>query len=163
MNFALMVTRLRIGGRLMMSLAAASAVLVALCAAPAARAASFQPLEIATKSGVQVFSVEMATTEEEKTQGLMYRKELPDGKGMLFDFSPEQQISMWMKNTYIPLDMIFIGTDGRILNIAERTIPQTETPVPASGPTRAVLEVNGGTASRLGLKPGDRVRHSSLP
>ena len=72
------------------------------------RAASIQPLEIVTKSGVQVFSVEMATTEEEKTTGLMYRKELADGKGMLFDFSPEQQVSMWMKNTFISLDMIFI-------------------------------------------------------
>ena len=123
MNFALMVARLRIGGRLTMSLAAAFAMLVILSANPAARAASVQPLEIATKSGVQVFSVEMATTEEEKTQGLMYRKELPDGKGMLFDFSPEQQISMWMKNTYISLDMIFIRADGRILRIAENTEP----------------------------------------
>src|SRR6266567_429318 len=90
---------------------------VALCAwsGIGARAASFQPLEIVTKAGVQVFSVEMATTEEEKTTGLMYRKELPDGQGMLFDFSPEQQVSMWMKNTYISLDMIFIRADGRIL------------------------------------------------
>ena len=87
------------------------------------QAASFQPLEIVTKNGVQVFSVEMATTEEEKATGLMYRKELPDGKGMLFDFSPEQQISMWMKNTYISLDMIFIRADGRILRIAENTEP----------------------------------------
>src|SRR6185295_20191074 len=118
MNSALMVARLRIGRHVMTSLAAVAVVLVALCANPVARAASVQPLEIATKSGVRVFSVEMATTEEEKTQGLMYRKELPDGKGMLFDFSPEQQISMWMKNTYIPLDMIFIRADGRILRIA---------------------------------------------
>ena len=96
MNFALMAARRCIGSRLMTSLAAASAVLAILCANPAARAASVQPLEIATKSGVRVFSVEMATTEEEKTQGLMHRRELADGKGMLFDFSPEQQISMWM-------------------------------------------------------------------
>ena len=88
-----------------------------------AQAASFQPLEIVTKSGVQVFSVEMATTEKEKETGLMYRKELPDGKGMLFDFSPEQQVSMWMKNTYVSLDMIFIRADGRILRIAENTEP----------------------------------------
>src|SRR2546427_13304391 len=125
MNFALMVARFGIGGRLMTSLAAASAVLVILCANPPARAASVQPLEIVTKSGVQVFSVEIATTEEEKTTGLMYRKELPDGKGMLFDFSPEQQVSMWMKNTFISLDMIFIRADGRILRIAENTEPQS--------------------------------------
>ena len=73
-----------------------------------ARAANVQPLEIVTKTGVHVFSVEMATTEEEKTTGLMYRKELADGKGMLFDFSPEQEVSMWMKNTYIPLDLSLI-------------------------------------------------------
>ena len=105
-------------------LAAVVALLPCLRSA-GARAASFQPLEIVTKSGVQVFSVEMATTEEEKQTGLMYRKELPDGKGMLFDFSPEQQISMWMKNTYISLDMIFIRADGRILRIAENTEPMS--------------------------------------
>ena len=79
------------------------AVAVALCAfaGASARAASVQPLEIVTKNGVQVFSVEMATTEQEKETGLMYRKELPDGKGMLFDFSPEQQVSMWMKLTQL--------------------------------------------------------------
>ncbi len=100
----------------------------------ARRAASVQPLEIVTKSGVQVFSVEMATTEEEKTTGLMYRKELPDGKGMLFDFTPEQQVSMWMKNTYISLDMIFIRADGRILRIAENTEPQSTRIIPSGGP-----------------------------
>ena len=159
MNFVLMVARLRIGGRLMTSLAAASAVLVALCANPVARAASVQPLEIATKSGVQVFSVEMATTEEEKTTGLMYRKELPDGKGMLFDFSPEQQISMWMKNTYISLDMIFIRADGRILRIAENTEPMSTKIISSRGPARAVLEVVAGTAQKYGIRAGDRVGH----
>jgi hypothetical protein len=159
MNFALMVARLRIGGRLMTSLAAASAVLVILCANPPARAASVQPLEIVTKSGVQVFSVEMATTEEEKTTGLMYRKELPDGKGMLFDFSPEQQISMWMKNTYIPLDMIFIRADGRILRIAENTEPLSTKIISSGGLAKGVLEVIAGTAQKYGIQPGDRVAH----
>src|SRR6185295_76730 len=98
------------------ALVAAAALVVAFVNG-GAWAASFQTLEIVTKTGVQVFSVEMATTEQEKETGLMYRKELADGKGMLFDFSPEQQISMWMKNTYIPLDMIFIRADGRILRI----------------------------------------------
>jgi uncharacterized membrane protein (UPF0127 family) len=159
MNIALRVARLRIGGRLMMSLAAASAVLAALCATPAARAASVQPLEIATRSGVQVFSVEMATTEEEKQAGLMYRKELPDGKGMLFDFSPEQQISMWMKNTYISLDMIFIRADGRILRIAENTEPHSTKIISSGGLARGVLEVIAGTAQKYGIQPGDRVAH----
>jgi uncharacterized membrane protein (UPF0127 family) len=159
MNFALMVVRLRIGGRLMTSLAAASAVLVILCSNPAVRAASVQPLEIATKSGVQVFSVEMATTEEEKTTGLMYRKELPDGKGMLFDFSPEQQISMWMKNTYISLDMIFIRADGRILRIAENTEPLSTKIISSGGLAKGVLEVIAGTAQKYGIQPGDRVAH----
>src|SRR5580765_111697 len=118
-----------------------------------ALAATFQPLEIATKSGVHVFSVEMATTEEEKTTGLMYRKELPDGKGMLFDFSPEQQVSMWMKNTYIPLDMIFIRADGRILRIAENTEPLSTKIISSGGPAKAVLEVIGGTAQKYGIQP----------
>jgi uncharacterized membrane protein (UPF0127 family) len=159
MNFALIVARLRIRGRLVTSLAAASAVLVILCATPGARAANVQPLEIATKSGVQVFSVEMATTEEEKQTGLMYRKELPDGKGMLFDFSPEQQISMWMKNTYISLDMIFIRADGRILRIAENTEPHSTKIISSGGLAKGVLEVIAGTAQKYGIKPGDRVAH----
>ena len=148
MNFASMVARLRTCGR-MMSLGAAIAVLVTLCANPAAQAASIQPLEIATKSGVQVFSVEMATTEEEKTTGLMYRKELADGKGMLFDFSPEQQISMWMKNTYISLDMIFIRADGRILRIAENTEPHSTKIISSGGLAKGVLEVSGGHGAKI--------------
>jgi uncharacterized membrane protein (UPF0127 family) len=138
----------------------AAILLFAACAvAPDVRAASFQPLEIVTKSGVQVFSVEMATTDEEKQTGLMYRKELPDGKGMLFDFSPEQEVTMWMKNTYISLDMIFIGSDGRILRIAENTEPMSTKIIPSRGLARAVLEVPAGTAQKYGIRPGDRVAH----
>src|SRR5216684_4172638 len=137
------------------------AAALALCAlgCPGARAASIQTLEIATKSGVQIFTVEMATTEEEKTTGLMYRKELPDGKGMLFDFSPEQQVSMWMKNTYISLDMIFIRADGRILRIAENTEPLSTRIISSGGLAKGVLEVIAGTAQKYGIKPGDRVAH----
>jgi len=123
------------------------------------RAASFQPLEIVTRNGVQVFSVEMATTDQEKQTGLMYRKELADGKGMLFDFNPEQEVSMWMKNTYISLDMIFIRADGRILRIAENTEPQSTRIISSRGPARAVLEVPAGTAQKYGIRPGDRVGH----
>jgi uncharacterized protein len=138
-----------------LALAAAFSMLAAFDA----RAASIQPLEIVTKSGVHVFSVEMATTEEEKTTGLMYRKELPEGKGMLFDFTPEQEVSMWMKNTYIPLDMIFIRADGRILRIAENTEPLSTKIIPSRGLAKGVLEVIGGTAQKYGIAPGDRVAH----
>src|SRR6478736_2645934 len=97
--------------------------------------------------------------EQAKETGLMYRKELPDGKGMLFDFSPEQQVSMWMKNTYIPLDMIFIRADGRILRIAENTEPLSTKIIPSRGLAKGVLEVIAGTAKKYGIEPGDRVAH----
>ena len=140
---------------------AMAAAIIALCAftTSSARAATVEPLEIVTKAGVQVFSVEMAATEEEKTTGLMYRKELPDGKGMLFDFSPAQEISMWMKNTYISLDMIFIRPDGRILRIAENTEPFSTKIIPSRGLAKGVLEVIAGTAKKYGIQPGDRVAH----
>jgi uncharacterized protein len=123
-------------------------------------AADLQSLEIASKSGVHVFAVELASTPEEHAKGLMYRRQLPEGQGMLFDFHREQPTSFWMKNTYIPLDMIFIRGDGRILRIAENTVPLSETLVPSGGPVRAVLEVNAGTAKKLGIAPGDRVGHA---
>lgn len=140
------------------------AMLIVCCAAvilaaTGARAAELQPLEIVTKSGVQVFTVEVAKTEQERATGLMYRKELPEGRGMLFDFSPEQQVSMWMKNTFIPLDMIFVRSDGRILRIAENTTPQSEKIIPSGGLVKGVIEVAGGTAKKYGIAPGDRVGH----
>ena len=122
-------------------------------------AAEMQPVEIVTRSGVHVFTVEVAKTEQERATGLMYRKELAEGRGMLFDFSPEQPVSMWMKNTYIPLDMIFIRSDGRILRIAENTEPHSEKIISSGGLARGVLEVIGGTARKYGIQPGDRVAH----
>jgi len=118
-----------------------------------------QTLEIVSKRGVHVFSVELAVTDEERARGLMYRKELPEGRGMLFDFKQDQDVSMWMKNTFIPLDMIFIQHDGRILRIAENTEPQSERIIPSGGQVRAVLEVIAGTAKKFGIAPGDRVAH----
>jgi len=151
------IYRHRVRARLWIS----AIVVVALCAlsGSGARAASVQPLEIVTKSGVQVFLYWIANHGEEKTTGLMYRKELPDGKGMLFDFSPEQQVSMWMKNTFISLDMIFIRADGRILRIAENTEPQSTRIIPSGGLAKGVLEVIAGTAKKYGIAPGDRVGH----
>jgi uncharacterized membrane protein (UPF0127 family) len=152
------VDGLRQRARLLVSLAALAAICV-LGGIGVAQAATVQPLEIVTKTGVQVFSVEMATTEQEKETGLMYRKELADGKGMLFDFSPEQEVSMWMKNTYISLDMIFIRADGRILRIAENTEPLSTKIIPSRGLAKGVLEVVAGTAKKYGIEPGDRVGH----
>lgn len=131
----------------------------AVLAAPEARAADVETLEIASKSGVHVFAVEMARTDEERRTGLMYRKTLPEGRGMLFDFSPPQEVTMWMKNTFVSLDMIFIGADGRILRIAENTEPQSTRTIASRGPAKGVLEVVAGTARKLGIAPGDRVGH----
>jgi len=127
-----------------------------LIAAPA-RPAGQQTLEIATKTGVHAFSVEIADTDAEREKGLMFRKELPEGRGMLFDFKREQEVGFWMQNTYISLDMIFIRGDGRILSIAENTEPLSTRIIPSNGPVRAVLEVIAGTARKYGIAPGDRV------
>ena len=121
------------------------------------RPAGQQTLEIASKTGVHVFAVEIADNDTERAKGLMYRRELPEGQGMLFDFQREQEVSFWMQNTYIPLDMVFIRGDGRILRIAENTEPLSTRLVPSGGPVRAVLEVIGGTTRKLGIAPGDRV------
>jgi uncharacterized membrane protein (UPF0127 family) len=134
--------------------------LVALClAAVSVSAADRETVEIATKNGVHVFSVEMAENDETRARGLMFRRELADGQGMLFDFQRDQEIAMWMQNTYIPLDMLFIRSDGRILRIAENTEPLSTRIISSGGPVRGVLEVIGGTAKKLGIAPGDRVGH----
>ena len=122
-----------------------------------AQALDRNTVEIASKTGVHVFSVEIANTEPEREKGLMFRKHLAEGHGMLFDFRADQQVGFWMKNTYIPLDMIFIRGDGRIARIAQDTEPMSEKVVYSGAPVRAVLEVKAGTARRLGIEPGDRV------
>jgi hypothetical protein len=128
-----------------------------LAAAGPVTAAGLQTVEIATKSGVHIFSVEVVDNDTDRAKGLMYRKELPEGKGMLFDFKREQDVSFWMENTYIPLDMLFIRADGRILRIQENAEPLSQKMIPSGGPVLAVLEVIGGTARKLGIAPGDRV------
>jgi len=123
-----------------------------------AQAAGQITIEIVSGSGVHAFTVELAATDAERERGLMYRKELPEGRGMLFDFEHDTAgVSFWMHNTYIPLDMIFIRADGRILRIAENAEPLSDKLIPAGGAVRAVLEVIGGTARKLGIAPGDRV------
>jgi uncharacterized membrane protein (UPF0127 family) len=140
-------------------LCAALLVVVASAAGLRFAAAADETVEIAAKSGVHSFSVELAVNDEQRARGLMFRRELPEGRGMLFDFHREQPITMWMQNTYIPLDMIFIRGDGRILSIAENTEPLSTRVISSGGSVRAVLEVIAGTAKKLGIRPGDRVSH----
>ena len=126
-------------------------------AAGPVRPAGQQTLEIASKTGVHIFAVDVVDNDADRAKGLMYRKELPEGRGMLFDFHRDQDVSFWMQNTYIPLDMVFIRGDGRILRIEENTEPLSTRLIPSGGPVRAVLEVIGGTSRKLGIAPGDRV------
>jgi uncharacterized membrane protein (UPF0127 family) len=108
------------------------------------------------------FTVELALTDRQQEQGLMFRRSLAPDAGMLFDYVTPTRITMWMRNTFIPLDMIFIGADGKVVDIAERAVPQSETIIPSKVPARAVLELNGGTAHRLGIKVGDPVETDAL-
>ena len=123
------------------------------------QAAEKSVVEIVTKTGVHSFSVEVVDNDADRAKGLMHRRSLPEGTGMLFDFHREQDVSFWMQNTYIPLDMIFIRADGRIHRIAENTVPHSLEQVPSRGPVRGVLEVIAGTSRKLGIAPGDRVAH----
>ena len=138
--------------------AAAVTLYIALQSGPAS-AQAFEQVEITTKAGVRVFDVEMADTEPKRRIGLMHRKELPDGRGMLFDFGRVQPIAMWMQNTYVSLDMIFIRENGTIANIAENTTPLSEASIFSAGSVKSVLEVVAGTAKRYGIAPGDKVSH----
>ena len=132
-------------------------LLLAAWSIASASAAEEQTLEIVTRNGVHTFIVEVAVNDEERERGLMFRRELPEGRGMLFDFKHDMNATMWMKNTYISLDMIFILADGRIQRIAENTTPESTAIIAAGAPVRAVLEVIGGTAKKLGIRAGDRV------
>jgi uncharacterized membrane protein (UPF0127 family) len=105
------------------------------------------------------FDVEMATTEPQRERGLMYRRQLGAYDGMLFDFFQEQPVSFWMKNTFVPLDMVFIAADGTVRHVHANATPMSTDTIPSGAPVRAVLEINGGTARLLGIKPGDKVKH----
>jgi len=141
-----------------------SGFLIAACNpdAPAGKGKT-RSLTIVTASGKHSFTIEIADKPETQARGLMYRKSLARDAGMLFVYPANGPISMWMKNTYIPLDMLFIDDKGRITHIAERTVPQSTAIIRSNGPVRAVLEVNGGTVSRLGIARGDRVVSVYLP
>jgi uncharacterized membrane protein (UPF0127 family) len=143
----------------------AAALLVftaALPAAPRALALEKQPLTFITASGSHEITVEVADSEEERSTGLMFRRSIGEKEGMLFIYDGEQDISMWMKNTYISLDMIFVKRDGVISHIEANTEPFSQEIIGSGGPALAVIEMGGGSARRLGLKPGDRVRHPAF-
>jgi uncharacterized membrane protein (UPF0127 family) len=150
-----MVTR-----RAALSFCAWLAVAVAGVAA-AAPLQSFETssLTIVSAHGRHHFTVELAETPAQMQQGLMFRPSLAPDAGMLFDFKVPTVATMWMRNTLIPLDMLFVDANGTIVNIRARAVPESDAIISAAAPVRAVLELNGGTAARLGIAPGDRVLH----
>jgi len=121
--------------------------------------AQLERLEIVTATGAHAFDVEVARTDGERARGLMFRRSLPQDHGMLFLFESERPIAMWMKNTYISLDMVFVSRNGRVTSIAHGAVPLSETVIPSGGPVYAVVELAGGAADAIGLSVGDRVRH----
>ena len=106
------------------------------------------------------FEIEMADTEPRREHGLMFRKQMGAYEGMLFDFFREQPVSFWMKNTLIPLDMVFIAADGTVRHVHSNATPMSTDTIPSEAAVRGVLEINGGTARLLGIKPGDKVKHA---
>jgi uncharacterized membrane protein (UPF0127 family) len=117
-----------------------------------------EKLAIVTHDGQRhEFDVEMATTPEQQMTGLMFRPSVPAAGGMLFDWGSDREMAMWMKNTIVALDMLFINGDGTIRAIAENTVPQSLAPIPGHGPVRAVLELAAGSAERLDIRVGDKV------
>jgi uncharacterized membrane protein (UPF0127 family) len=117
-------------------------------------------LTIDTAAAPRRFTIDLAVSAEDQAQGLMFRRSLPRDAGMLFDFGTTRPAEFWMKNTLIPLDLLFITADGHIADIHERAVPMSEATIESKVPVRAVLEVNGGTVARLGIKEGDLVHHS---
>lgn len=117
------------------------------------------PLTIRSANGVHRFKVEVARTPEQQSTGMMFRRSLSGGRGMIFPYQPPQPVAFWMRNTLIPLDLIFIRADGTIARIATARALD-ESSVPSGEPVTAVLEIRGGRAAELGIKPGDRVEWS---
>ena len=124
-----------------------------------------ETLVLVTATGEHKIDIEVAETLEEKSLGLMFRRSVPEGTGMLFPYGAPQEVTMWMRNTLIPLDMVFIREDGIVHRIEERTEPLSERTIASKGPVTAVLELAGGAAQRLGLRPGGLVlsRHFKTP
>lgn len=122
-----------------------------------------EPLQVRTDKGVTTFQVEIADSEIEREYGLMCRRALAADRGMLFLFARETPQMFWMRNTLIPLDIIYIGADGRVVSISRSVQPLDERGAPSAGPAKFVLELAAGRAAQIGLLPGDRVLHRALP
>ena len=137
----------------------AACTVVFLAVVVTAWAQTFEPLTIVSGGSRHAFQVEVMRDDASRAQGLMYRRSLAPDRGMLFDFGRVEPVSMWMKNTYIPLDMLFIRPDGTIARIAANTEPLSLQTIGSGEPVLGVLEVAAGTAARLGIKPGDRIEH----
>lgn len=138
-------------------------LLLVLLSAPGAWAQDLVPLTVTTEDGTEhLFQVEIAATPDERGRGLMFRDELADDHGMLFVFPRRERIAMWMRNTKIPLDMLFITDDGRISQIHERAVPYSEATVSSRRRVRYVLELAGGTADRLGIEKGALVTSEAM-
>ena len=144
--------------------ALAGAAVIVFAGAARAQLATFPKgkLVIETAKGKFPFDIEIALSPPQMMQGLMFRRALAADAGMLFDYGSPQPITMWMKNTVIPLDMIFIANDGRIVDFHERAVPMSLDTIETKVPARAVLEVNAGTVARLGVQVGDTVHHMSF-
>ncbi|GAA6207732.1 DUF192 domain-containing protein [Cognatishimia sp. WU-CL00825] len=108
------------------------------------------------------FSVEVANNAAQRTQGLMGRQTLPKASGMLFVFHRSRNLAFWMRNTFVPLDIIYLNESGTVVNIAHNTVPLDETPLPSAGPARYVLEINAGLSKALGIAPGTQLRHPAV-
>ncbi len=143
-------------------LAAAFAFALVLAAAigVTAQGGESDSLEIVTSTGRHAFQIEIANNDATREHGLMDRRYMAPDHGMLFEFDREAPVSFWMKNTYIPLDMVFIAPSGVVTHIVANAEPLSERVIPSGGPCVAVLELNGGTAASIGLKVGDKVHHS---
>ncbi len=139
------------------------AAVLALLPAPLDARMRTSQLWLLTAGGERRLDIEVAESLEEKSLGLMFRAALPQGQGMLFPYDAPRPVTMWMKNTFISLDMVFIRADGTVHRVEKRTEPQSEKVISSNGPVLAVLEIGAGEADRLGLAPGDRVRYSLWP
>lgn len=140
----------------------ATAVTIAMVSLPLAACSDETSLTIHSKSGDHRFQVELVDTPDTRAKGLMYRQELAPDAGMLFDFKEEREVSFWMMNTFIPLDMLFISGDGVIRTIHVNAKPHDPTSIPSKVPVQFVLEIPGGRTSELGIEPGDTVTHPRM-